>query len=392
MTEIRTIQGIPQAEMADRGKYVSSNAPFIPYLQMTQGEFRLALLQDQAQVLAAIYPEVPGFKKAATMYENALNAGISRGVSFVGAIHGASEQQAAQNILSASKMIRPAAKQFIGRHSLIAGVRIGEEPTYTGNFDHDCVQYATKEANARFKRDRSWSWWKNSPVGFGPSNTERAFWQAKKAECETKVAIETILNDNMVGTSHHLVYKNLGDSFRPILGTQVLTKKILHYAGIGGLSNVAGININLMDAWAEAAIIRKNATIGAGPSGSLATSLSIAPQAASMVAAYNQYLAANPGKNPKFDKINGPANVGGALAVITAVTALVTAIGAAIANSAKMQEALNAKKQGALSTVQGYGTPALQAQETDFLTPGSSDNNTFLIGGALVAAYLLFNE
>lgn len=402
MTEIRSIHGLHNdaarfyphlaGEMPDRGKLVSAKAPYIPYTALTKGEFNLAILYDKATILAAAFPEIKVFGQAAGLYRNALQKGVSNGVSFVGALHDPVLQQAARNIATASRQMSPAAGAFIGRLSLGNGVHIGDDPAnFTGDFDHDCVQYATKAANQYFHRSKDWTWWKNSPPGFGPAQVERNYWQMKKSECETKVAIEKILNDNMVNTSLHLVYKDLSSGFKPILGSQVLTKKILHAAGVGGLGNVAELSSVMMDNWVEAAIIRKNASIGAGPNGSIAASMALAPDPAGYVAQYNAYLAKNPAANPKYDKINGPAAIGSPIVVITAITALIAAIGNAIGKAAEMQKQLNSKKAGALAAVQGYGTPAFSAEQADFLTAGDSagNNNILLIGGALAALYLL---
>lgn len=408
MTEIRSIHGLHNdrarfyshlagsGELSARGKMVSAKAPYIPYTKLTTGEFNLSLLYDRALILTAAYPEIPEFGKAAQMYQNALYSGVSNGVNFVGALYDPILQQAALNIATAAKQTAPAARAFIGRYSLGDGIHIGDttDATYTGAFEHDCVQYATKEANAHFGRNKDWTWWKNSPVGFGPNSNERAYWAQKRNDCEIKVAIEKILNDNMVNTSLHLVYKDLSGAFKPIVGSQVLTKKILHAAGVGGLANVAELTTGSMNNWTEAAIIRKNASIGAGPNGSISASMALAPDPAGYVAAYNQFLVANPSKDPKYGKISGPAAIGNPIAVIAAITALITAIGTAIGQSAKMQEQLNAKKAGALSTVQGYGTPAFSAEQSDFLTQESTNNNNdFLMWAAAgVAAYLLLTD
>jgi len=376
-------------EMSDRGKLVNSKAPYIPYTMMTKGEMNLALLSDESEIFAAAFPELPVYRQAASMYRDALRSGISRGVSFVGALYDPILQKAAKNILRASRQTAPAAKIITNRQSIAQGIHIGEEPIYTGPFEHDCVQYATKVANAHFGRNKSWTWWK------GPFSDNPEYWRQQKAICETRVAIEKIMNDNMVNASHHLLYKSLADSFKNIIGSQVLTKKILHVAGIGGLSQVSDVGTGLMDSWAEASVLRKNASVGVGVLGSIGSSLSLAPDPTAYAAAYNDFLIKNPSKNPKFDKINGASRIGEPVSVtIYAIAKLVLAIATAISAAAVFQGKLNEKKFGALSTVQGYGTPALEAKGTDFLTPGASGDNSnmLLIGGAALAAYLLLSD
>ena len=384
------VNGIPHNEMRDRGKLVSAKAPYIPYTAMTKGEFQLALLHNEADVYAQAYPDYKEYREIANMYRNALGKGIAGGIQFTGALHSPNFQTAAANIVAASKNKQVLQPFMLRRNSIGTGIHIGDEPIYTGSFDHDCVQYATKASNARFRISKSWTWWKNSPYGFGPNETQRNYWKQMKAMCETKVAIEGIMNENMVGASHHLLYKDISDSFHPIVGSQVLTKKTLHSAGIGGLANVSELGYGLMSSWSEAAVIRANAAGGVGTYGSIESSLAIAPNAEKIVAEYNAFLAKYPNKNPKYDKI------GSVIAVLTAVTALVTAISASIASAAKFQQQLNAKKQGALSAVQGYGTPALEAKGTDYLTPGAnpaaSSDNLILIGLGVGAFILSQND
>lgn len=395
MTQITSITGLA-GDLKDRGKYVSSKAPYIPYTAMTNGEMKLALLQDEFLVKSALYPEVKAYRSAADMYGNALNAGVSQGINFVGALYDPVLQQAAANITKAVKDTRPAAKAFIGRKSLADGVRIGEGPVYTGDFDHDCVQYATKLANRKYNINKDWTWWNNKSDLFGPDKAKRAFWNETKNDCEIRVAVEKILNTYMVDTAHHIVYKNMGTAFKPIIGSQVLTKKILHYSGVGGLANVSSLTINLMDSWAEMALKRKNATLGAGTSNSVSTSLALAPDPERYVQEYNQYLKANPKDDIKYDAI-GRAYVGEPVTIIvtTVVIPLIAAITKAAAEANRMAENLRAKKEGALATVQGYGTPAFSADKTDYLTQGSDtgdNSNLLLLGGAALLGYAFFKK
>lgn len=392
MTEIRSIHGIHKSELSDRGKMASPKAPYIPYTSLTKGEVYLALLYDQASTYAQAYPDFPVYTTAANMYHNALRAGVSRGVQFVGAMYDPILQKAASNILQASKQTAPAAQVITNRRSLIQGVNIGETPIYTGDFDHDCVQYATKMANKKFGVNTSWQHWKLMPFGF-----RKGYWLQQKSICETRAGIEKIMNDNMVQISPHMLYKSISEAFPKTLGTLVLTKKLLHFAGVGGLGIVSELSTNTMDSWVETALIRKNASSGVGTFGSISSSMSLAPDPQEMVAAYNDFLKKNPTKNPKFDKING-AHVGEpvTIAVIAGITALVTAIGGAIAKAAAFQQQLNAKKAGALSQVQGWGTGALEAKQTDYLTPGQNNpdqnSNFLLLGVAAVGAYLLLEK
>ena len=390
MTEIRSIHGINQSEFSDRGKMTSKLAPYIPYTSLTKGEMNLALLYDQASVFASAYPDFPEYAQAREMYRNALKSGVSGGVNFVGALYSPILQQAAKNIQAASKQTAPASRIITGRQSLIQGVNIGEGPIHTANFDHDCMQYATKAANKKFWKNKDWNWWK---AGIFPVAQERNYWKEQKSLCETRVDIEKIMNDNMVDTSPHMLYKNMPSSFPPTLGTLVLAKRLLHYAGVGSLGIVSEVGTTTMDNWIETALLRNNAASGVGTLGSIASSISIGPDPQKMAAEYGEFQKKRGGAQIGGHRIGEPITI-----TITAVTALVAAIGKAIADAAKFQQQLSAKKQGALSQVQGWGTGALEAQKDDYLKAGAgtgtgSDNsNLLLIGGAAVAAFLLLDK
>lgn len=391
MTEIRSIHGINRSELSDRGKMTSKKAPYIPYTSLTKGEMSLALLHDQASVFAASYPDFPEYAQARDMYRNALQSGVSAGVHFVGALHNPILQQAAGNIKRASKQTAPAARIITNRQSLAHGVSIGETPIYTGNFDHDCVQYATKAANKKFGRNKDWNWWK---AGVFPDGNEKRYWKEQLSICETRVAIEQIMNDNMVGTSPHMLYKSMSEAFPPTLGTLMLTKKLLHYAGVGALGIVSEIGTGIMDNWVETALLRNNAASGVGTLGSISSSISISPDPAKMAAEYAEFQKKRTGGSISGHRIGEPITF-----TVAGVTALITAIGVAIDKAAKFQAQLNSKRNNALSQVQGWGTGALEAKKSDYLkasgdlpTESSDNSKLLLIGGAAVAAYLLTQQ
>lgn len=394
MTEIRSIHGVPGNEMRDRGRLVSAKAPYIPYTALTKGEFDLSLLFDEADVFAAAYPDFPVYRQVKTMYQNALQQGISGGVQFVGALYDPMLQQAAQNIALAAKKTAPAAKVITGRESLLSGIHIGDNTTYTGIFDHDCVQYARKNANAHFNLNRDWQYWEALPT-VGPFADKKRYFVEQKNNCKIRVAIEQIMNNNMVDTSHHLLYKSLSTAFPDTLGTLVLAKKTLHLIGIAGLGQVSEIDPTRMGTWAEACVIRKNTSTGAGAFGSVDSSLSISPDPEGMVAKYNRFLAANPSQDPKKIKMGigvAPAAAAATVGVVTEIAAVVTAIGGAIAAAAAFARELRSKRDGALATAQGFGSEAYGGDKDDFLTPVPDNSKMLLLGGAALAAYFLLDE
>ena len=81
MSKISYIHGlgassVPADEWAQRGKEVPGRQ-FIPYMNMTSGQMKLALLEEQLRILAGYYPEHRSeLLPAITKLENTLHAGV----------------------------------------------------------------------------------------------------------------------------------------------------------------------------------------------------------------------------------------------------------------------------------------------------------------------------
>lgn len=394
MSGIRTI---PANEMAQRGRQVSRIGNFIPYTAMTKGEMKLALLREQAQIYAQAYPDYPVYKEAVLMLDTALAGGVSAGVNFVRAIPD-DLQAVARQIVQASKMRQPAAGSFIQRESLISGFRIGEDPIVPTQIV-DCVQYATKEANRFYGHNWSWTKWRDLPPVF-PTKAKKERWTTLRAQCQVQKEIEDILNANITRASHHVVYKSLVPDFQPIVGSQVLTKRLLHQAGVGALGLAATVDSSMMDMWSETGIMRNNANNNLGVLGSEATSMMVAPNPEKYLYDYKTFLL-----NKKDTKMkNLPAGIGaiGVEPVTTATVAIVTMITTAIAFAAKIYDNVSKKKSGVFAAANGYGTPAYKAEKDDFLTQGgggtippagkSDNNNLLLLGAAAAGIYFITQD
>lgn len=369
--------------MADRGRAVRGKIGYIPYTSLTRGEMELALLQQQAILYASAYPENKEYAKAAAMLDNALNAGVSNGVSFVGALHDPLLQQVARRIKAASRNTAPASNGLLMRDSIQNGVHIGDPIKFS--FDHDCTQYATRRANAELRQNKKWTYYKAITTSEREKNTFKKY----KAECETRIAIEAIVNQKIGDASHHVIYYGLEESFPSIKNSLVATKKLLHIGGVQALGNATDTNTALMSLWSETSILSKNSSAGVGTIGSLASSLYLSPDPEAFIAGYEKFT------NSKIiDRLPGMQGIG--VIPIAAITALVSAIGVAIKQAADMQRALNEKKAGAMSAAQSYGTAAFEAKQTDFNDPplpggtGSSSNLLLLALGA--AAYLILEK
>ncbi len=376
MTRITYIHAIPADEIRDRGAAVTKSQRYLNYTNMTEGEMKLALLQEQARMLSQAYPEMAYLKTASAMLDNALYKGVHGGIQFHGIVDPAL-YDVARSITNARGQSRPAGGTFLNERNIFASAGIGDSivPVTT----EDCEDYATRMANKKYGLDRKKFWWKALPFG-----GKKGHWKQFEAECKTKKDIEGILNRAITGSSHHVVYKSL-DVLKPVLrNTFVRTKNLLHLAGVQGLGNAADVNKTLMNQWVETALMQANAGYGFGPVDSVVTSLSIAPDPG---ATANAYFSGN--TSEKQEKI------GLVVATITAVTALVAAIGAAVGKAAEMQKELNAKKNGVMAAANGFGTEAFRAETSDYDTDGQPHeaNKTMIyLGGAAVLGWLLLKK
>lgn len=393
MTKIYNIHGIGKNEQPGRGLEVGKTPAFIPYTKLTKGEFRLSLLMEQAAIYRAAYPEAKEFQQAENMLYNALKNGVSGGVNFVGALDSPLLQNVAKSIKEASRATAPASKTgMLGRDPFATGLQGIGEGEFKGDFDHDCVQYATKATNKKFILEypdgKSWKYYER-PLLHNASTAVKEYYKEQKALCKIKVEIEAIINAKILDASHHVLYYGLNESFPPIKNSLVQTKHLFHIGGIQGLANAADLDWDLMGLWTETSILRKNSTAGVGVSGSINSSFLLSPDPEKFNA---EYL--------KWTKVRGGSSVNGvqvpAVGSVAAITALIVAIGAAIASAAEMQKSLNAKRQGAMSAAQNYGTVAFESKQSDFNNPpaptGSSNNNLLLFGAAAAAGLYLMSE
>ncbi|MEZ4925568.1 MAG: hypothetical protein R3A50_04780 [Saprospiraceae bacterium] len=332
MTEIRTIHGIPGSGLLGRGRQAKTQAAYIPYLSMTAGEMRLAILQEQSKILAAAYPDQPEFKQAETMLSNALHAGVSTGFHISGSIQNGYLKAIAREVQKAVRQQKPASKiGIIGRSSLAKGIHIGEVIPVT-----DRLQKCLKDAGAN---------------------------PAKVMNCYSAAKIEEILNNGIEKSGHHVLYKNLKTSDN--LPTDVRTKRLFHLSGIEGLAVAGDLDKSLMNDWVELAILRANTAGGVGAIGSREASLILGKRVG----------------------IGEPISV--------TVLAIATLIGAALGGAASLLKELRSKKAYAMSEARGFGTSAFSGNPEDWdesKLPDESNNDNLLLLGAGLAAYLIFSE
>lgn len=380
MTRISYIHDIPGNEIADRLAEVPRTPAYIPFSQMTTGEFELAQLRERAAIYAAAFPENAALRQTVYMIDNALYRSVHNGTAFVGAIPD-EIQHVAYMIMKAKTRTAPAAADLYGGRNLAQGIRIGDDiiPASIPGF---CSDYATEKMNKQIGKSHSRKYYEAlPPIGYVKNK-----WNEYRAECDTIKAVEKIVNARIVESSHHVLYKSINPAFSG-LTNRVDVKRLLHISGVGALANVTSVKEPQMDAWVETSILRQNANQKVGLADSVKTSLFLAPDPEKSIAEYY----AGDGKTRGGSQINGHI---GEPVTIAAITALLTVLVTALGKAAEMQKELNNKRAGAMAAAQGFGTTAFKSEQGDWAGGSSgqstSNKNTpIIIGGAAVALWLL---
>lgn len=376
MTKISYIAGIPSNEYADRGKEVKDNS-FVPYLSLTKGEMLLALAAQRANILAEWYgSDAPQYRRAAQMFEDALNMGVSNGIKFIGSIP--DELQPVAAVISrAARQTQPASKALFFRPDGI-GKGIGQT----------VLPYQERYDACRDKVDQQFPLLPNTPANKAYNDVITPKRISAFAACKRAFDIERILNGGIENSSHHVVYKDMPSGV--VLPTEVIVKRTFHRTGVEGMALVGDIDAQLMYGWVENGIIGKNAQVGAGPLSSVKTSAYLAPDPQ---AAFEAIQKKRPGAD-KWSTVNGVGVVDPVTGAI--VIKIVGAITGALTAAAALLAALRSQKAYAMSEARGFGTDAFSASQNDWLLsqnnpPGTSPGsvNPLLVGAGLVGAYLL---
>lgn len=355
MTQISEIHGIGRDEYADRGAMVSQSG-FFPYLSLTQGEARLWLAAQRAKTLAQWYgSDAPQYAQAAQMLENALHAGVSNGVHFVGAVPDYL-QNVARMIQQASRQTQPATRDglLLRPQGIVRG--IGQLIPY-GDRYKQCVEAAKKLP---------------------------ALKQAVAiAKCAKQLAIEKIINDKIEPSAHHMLYKSLPTAYT--VPGEVRQRIGWHKLGVEGLANVGEIrDFDLMYQWVENAIIKSNAIGGVGAIGSEKSSFALAPNPEMAWATFTAWSGTSSQKW-RPGAINGLLDI---------VQPLLSLLKIAVDWALKMLSDLQKKDVLAMVEARGFGTPTYSGSQQDWVlgpeNPETSglDTNTILLLAAAAGLVL----
>lgn len=381
MTKITYIAGIGQDESAHRAQGIPPQ-PFIPYLSLTKGEMKLALLKEQASILAGFYGD-PKYKQAEAMLDNALYRGLHGHTPYMGAYDPALTPMV-KVINAARRETRPASKaMFFGRPQGIGkGIHIGD-PIIDYDARGKLCRAEANKANTKNERER------------------------RGRECEQTWRIEKILNDGIEKSGQYLAYGFLpkNNSLPQNANLKIYNQELAQ----GDIARVGKFDLGLTQAWLNTGMMRNNAEVAKiKPYGWVDTNaiLMALPEAGQkeVILALQK---ARPGTSKsqlgatiaaiirKYKGVGIGEPITVTIAVITAVTALIGAI-------SKFAQSIKNEQVDAFAQVNGFGSRPFGPEAGDWdgdgitndkdPTPGTAPGegiDPLLIGAGLVGAYLL---
>jgi len=329
MTKVTYIHGIPRPpadEWKDRGREVKKPL-FLNYGIMTDGEMKLALIQEQTRILESFYPEVKELKEASQLFEKALKDGL-HDISY---LPGYGAGWARQAVKASTKMMRPAAGFFTVRRQNGLGGLIPLE---------DCQKYMREVYNDYAQYDQ---------VSYETTG--------ESILCEEKNKEIRMLNEHLEPSSHHLLYEYLE---RPGAAPGVVAAKYaLQRNAVSSLSSLLEFNRDNMRLWLRNGVMRNNARFGAEP---------FQPELTIDILRTEVPLAEGMKRDSLSNSVSAPFTLA-ALAIV--IKAIAAAVAATVGLIAAMKAA---KAQQLRNTAQGIGNRTFGPEDLDWmvnLPPGN---------------------
>lgn len=411
MTEIRSITGVPENEVAQRSAMVPKLG-YIPYMSLTEGEMRLALLAQQAKMYAAYYGDKQ-YDRAAQMLDNALYQGVSNGVRFVGALYSTLEQYVASEISRASRLSKPASNGILLErpgmmrpNGALSGIHVGDPILPHDSTLDDCTKYAIQYVKKYYSGLSTGQIIARLAIPLLNQNLVKKFNEGK-AICKSRREVEQLLNTGITDFGHHTLYgflPNGGNRFP----SAITTKRILQASGHEDLSRLAGSSLSNMKMWLNTAIMRRNAESNIGPLNELQSNVSwtgLPPEGIDELLAFAQVRPPRTGeqfaaKVQELIKKYGQPNIGVDPATATLIINTLKAIMLAVVAAAPaIINALKSQQADAFSGSRGIGTTAYGPETGDWNGDGIPDDGSssssksllwplLLVGGA----YLISQE
>ena len=394
MTKVSYIAGpVPSNEIADRSQGLPA-APIYNPLVMSDGEFYLRLMGDQVSVLASYFPEKPLYRKGMAMIENALHKGIHGYTMPIGSIEPtlypiarAIEVYKLRNRVPAV-MATPSSPRVGSweNQSLVAGPIPEVEDMAKWWWMNDKAYLprigVTSEAQLREIIQNQFKDKFGRELDFVKSRW-LGTWSAEYA---LQKEIVSLYNSNLEKFAHHPLY-----SFLPQTNAYpaaVVTKNILHSAGLQTMAKVGKFSQENMTLWTRNSILRAN--IG-GNVGAVSPELSAFMLSGLPESRFGEFLgtSASGGSGTKWDK----SSIGA-----FPIVALLGVIGAAVSGAFAFLTAVQQRETAAFASVQGWGTPAFAAAQQDWQgydqqpTEKTSGLSLPIIAAAGMGLWLIFSD
>ena len=353
MTKLTYIHGLPRPgyvpanEFADRARQVPKKG-YINFSTLTEGELKLALALEQAEMLASFYPENKEFRGIAETLRNALYLGVHgpAGEKYAGVVNAY-----ARRIIALARTQRgPAGKLITDRENTLSG----PNDPIVKNPLQECGREPGKI------------------LGVFNNNKQKA-WET----CMDQIGYQNLLNQKLESSAHHILYnfeKNPNSA-----PNSVAAKKVLHATAIYKWAEITGISADNIELWVRNGVMRGNTKQGLEP---------MQPEASIELMRI--------GVPMKYE-----SGVGDPI-TIAALTKLITAIVAAIGATATLISSLKAKDQLRFqSSLSDMGLPPFGPEESDWLTDGQGktaqqqgilSSNILIPAAGAAAAYLIFSK
>lgn len=399
MTKISYIHGpVPANEFADRAKEVQPADYFNP-LVLTEGGAYLRLMRDQVKVLSEYYPENRTYRKGLSLIDNALHQGIHGAVPYMGALDPSLYPIA--RAIDVYKAQRQPATRPVWRTPAVGAASWRDESLIAG----EIPELGDNFALWWIQQDRDWltKFFK----GKAPSvNAMKAALNAMKdgapvgrdfavrytefsQKYETIKYIIDLYNNTLEKFAHHPLYNFLPQ--RNDYPGSVITKNILHSAGVQACANTGEFSVSNMSLWTRNGILRANI---AGKVGALSPERTAFVLSGLPESEYPKFL----GQNVDLKTQKTRPGIGNPVLI-----ALIPVIAAAITGAFQLLTAAQQRKAAAFAGVQGWGTAAYAANEADWkgmqldtnappIETADTTNWPLIIGGGAVAAWLLTSK
>jgi hypothetical protein len=392
MTKISYVAGlgrnIPQNEMVDRGRIVP--APnYIPFLNMTQGQMELAIIENHARALSA-WSQDPNMKKAADMISNALGKGVHvNGLGNYTGVLSDAEMWAARVINAVMYKSKPAVKGS----TLLVGTGVGKLINNQAAWFRANREFVTRKKSLLLaagytdfvnkalspagydRKDYAFKVFEDSRIGKIDREQMKVLYDGLIAKYTSLQEVEAIYNTYLPDSSHHMTYFGLSEKLN--MPDRVFTKRTLHASAVEALGQLAEVPQSTAELWIGSSINVKNLAGGAGNLNAVQTGLSLAGDR------YDDYL------KQQAAAVN--------VLPVPVVLAIISLLTAAVAAAQKMYLESQKTKQLALSNAKGFGTTPFSASQSDWTggtpTPGGggsgslSSNLPLILGGAAALYY-----